>query len=261
MDFLFTSEGLISLLTLTFLEIVLGIDNVIFISIIASKLPLHQQNKARIVGLTLALLVRIAMLFMVSWLMGLSKPLFTIGDLAISYRDLILFAGGLFLIGKSVSEIHHKLEGLEESEEPDAARVYPTFASTIVQIIMLDIVFSLDSILTAVGLVDHLTVIIIAVIVSIVVMIIFAKTISDFVERNLPMKILAMSFLVLIGTLLVAEGLHFHVPRGYIYFAMAFAIGVELINMKFRKRKNGIEKPSSTKKQNIRRVDPSLDLD
>jgi predicted tellurium resistance membrane protein TerC len=260
MDFLFTSEGLISLLTLTFLEIVLGIDNVVFISIVSNKLPLDQQKRARMVGLSLALLVRVAMLFMVTWLIGLSKPVITVGDFAVSYRDIILFVGGLFLIGKSVSEIHAKLEGVEAEHDVDTVKVYPTFGNTILQIIMLDVVFSLDSILTAVGLVEHLYVIIIAVIVSIGVMIIFSGAISDFVERNLSMKILAMSFLVLIGTLLVAEGLHFHVPRGYIYFAMAFAVGVELVNMKFRKKKNIVTK-GNVRKQNVRRVDPSLDLD
>jgi predicted tellurium resistance membrane protein TerC len=260
MDFLFTSEGLISLLTLTFLEIVLGIDNVVFISIVSNKLPVDQQKRARMVGLSLALLVRVAMLFMVTWLIGLSKPVITVGDFAVSYRDIILFVGGLFLIGKSVSEIHAKLEGVEAEHDVDTVKVYPTFGNTILQIIMLDVVFSLDSILTAVGLVEHLYVIIIAVIVSIGVMIIFSGAISDFVERNLSMKILAMSFLVLIGTLLVAEGLHFHVPRGYIYFAMAFAVGVELVNMKFRKKKNIVTK-GNVRKQNVRRVDPSLDLD
>jgi predicted tellurium resistance membrane protein TerC len=260
MDFLFTSEGLISLLTLTFLEIVLGIDNVVFISIVSNKLPVDQQKRARMVGLSLALLVRVAMLFMVTWLIGLSKPVITVGDFAVSYRDIILFVGGLFLIGKSVSEIHAKLEGVEAEHDVDTVKVYPTFGNTILQIIMLDVVFSLDSILTAVGLVEHLYVIIIAVIVSIGVMIIFSGAISDFVERNLSMKILAMSFLVLIGTLLVAEGLHFHVPRGYIYFAMAFAVGVELVNMKFRKKKNIVTK-GNVRKQNVRRVDPSLELD
>lgn len=233
MEQLLTTEGLVSLVTLTFLEIVLGIDNVVFISIISGKLPQAQQNKARTLGIGLALVARIILLLGVSWLIGLQKPIVTIGAYELSFRDLILIAGGLFLIAKSTSEIHAKLEG--ENDGGKKPKVL-SFTNAIVQIIIIDLVFSLDSILTAIGLVEEVMIIIIAIVISLAVMLIFAKTISDFIARHPAMKVLAISFLIMIGTLLVVEGLHVHVPRGYIYFSMAFALGIEILNMKIRKK-------------------------
>ena len=233
MEHLLSTEGLVSLVTLTFLEIVLGIDNVVFISIISGKLPPEQQGKARTLGIALALVARILLLLAVSWIIGLSKPLFSINNFALSVRDLILIAGGLFLIGKSTSEIHAKLEGEEHGNQN--VKVL-TLGGAIFQIILIDLVFSIDSILTAIGLVENVIIIVIAIVISLAVMLIFAKKISDFIAKHPAMKILAVSFLILIGTLLVAEGFHFHVPRGYIYFAMAFAVGIEILNMKIRKK-------------------------
>jgi predicted tellurium resistance membrane protein TerC len=233
MEALLTTEGLVSLVTLTFLEIVLGIDNVVFLSIIAGKLPPDQQKRARVLGITLALVARILLLLGVSWLIGLQKPILTVNDYHLSYRDLILIAGGLFLIGKSTAEIHSKLEGKGHGTRKTKVL---TLTSAIVQIILIDLVFSLDSILTAIGLVEDILIIVIAVVISLGVMLIFSKSISDFIAKHPAMKLLAISFLIMIGTLLVMEGLHVHVPRGYIYFAMAFALGVELLNMKIRKK-------------------------
>jgi predicted tellurium resistance membrane protein TerC len=233
MEYLLTTEGLVSLLTLTFLEIVLGIDNVVFISILSGKLPPNIQARARTVGLALALVARVGLLLAVDWIIGLKDPVITINDFQLSFRDIILIAGGLFLIGKSTSEIHAKLEG----EADDSKNVKTlTFSGAIIQIILIDLVFSLDSILTAIGLVENVVIIIIAIVISLGVMLLFAKAISKFIHKHPAMKVLAISFLVMIGTLLVVEGLHFHVPRGYIYFSMAFAIGVELLNMKIRKK-------------------------
>lgn len=230
----FTTEILVSLLTLTFLEIVLGIDNVVFISIIGSKLPKEQQRKVRILGLTLALVGRILLLLGIEWIIGLTKPIFTINDFALSFRDLILIVGGLFLIAKSTSEMHKKLESSEEEES--ASRKKYTLRSAIVQILLLDLVFSLDSIITAVGLVDQVYIIVIAIVISMGVMLLFAKSISEFIDKHPTMKMLAVAFLLMIGTVLVIEGLHVHVPKGYIYFSMAFALGIELLNMKLRKK-------------------------
>lgn len=235
----FTTEILISLLTLTFLEIVLGIDNIVFISIVGSRLPVEQQRKVRILGLTLALAGRILLLFGIGWIIGLTKPIFTINDFAFSFRDLILIAGGLFLIAKSTSEMHKKLEVSKEEEET-ALRKY-TLRSAIVQILILDLVFSLDSIITAVGLVDEIYIIVIAIVISMAVMLIFSKAISDFISNHPTMKMLAVAFLLMIGTVLVIEGLHVHVPKGYIYFSMAFALGIELLNMRIRK----VQKPKA----------------
>jgi predicted tellurium resistance membrane protein TerC len=244
MEALLTTEGIISLLTLTFLEIVLGIDNIVFISITAGRLPEHEQKKARNFGILLALLVRIGLLFGVSWIIGLKDPFMTLGDFALSLRDLILIIGGLFLLGKSTSEIHAKLEG--EDEEMRQVKVM-SLRGAIVQIILLDVVFSLDSILTAVGLVDEVLIIIIAIVISLGVMLIFAKKISDFINNHPAMKLLAVSFLMMIGLVLVVEGLHVHVPKGYIYFAMAFSLAIELLNMKIRKR----SKPVKLKKADV----------
>jgi predicted tellurium resistance membrane protein TerC len=224
----------VALLTLTALEIVLGIDNIIFISILAGKLPAEQQNRARVVGLTAAMLMRILLLFTISWVIGLTAPLFGILGMEISGRDLILIGGGLFLLGKSTLEIHGKLEG-EEHASGTGARV-TSFASVIIQIMLLDIVFSLDSVITAVGMADDLWVMVAAVVIAVGVMLLSSGMISDFVNRHPTVKILALSFLLLIGTSLVAEGLEFHIPKGYIYFAMAFSVFVELINLRIRGR-------------------------
>lgn len=232
MEHLLTTEGLVSLLTLTFLEIVLGIDNVVFISIISARVPPADQNKARNIGIALALIARIILLLMINWIIGLSKPLFTINEFSMSIRDLILIAGGLFLIGKSTTEIHAKLEGKDHSSTTGKVL---TLGGAVVQIILIDLVFSLDSILTAIGLVENVIIIVIAIVVSLAVMLAFVKKISDFIHRHPAMKVLAISFLIMIGTLLVVEGFHGHIPRGYIYFSMAFALGIEFLNMKIRK--------------------------
>lgn len=238
MEALFTAEGIVSLLTLTFLEIVLGIDNIVFISITAARLPAKDQGKARNLGIMLALFVRIALLMGVNWIIGLKDPFLSFGEFDLSFRDVILIVGGLFLIGKSVSEIHAKLEG----EGPmHKAAVVMTLRAAVIQIILLDVVFSLDSILTAVGLVESVLIIIIAIVISLGVMLIFARRISDFIHRHPAMKLLAVSFLMMIGLVLVVEGLHVHVPKGYIYFAMAFALGIELLNMKIRKKTQAVE--------------------
>jgi predicted tellurium resistance membrane protein TerC len=222
----------VALVTLTALEIVLGIDNIIFISILSSRLPADQQARARIVGLGAAMVMRILLLFTISWIIGLTAPFLNIAGLEISGRDLILIGGGLFLIGKSTLEIHHRLEG-EEETGGGTAKV-ASFAGVIVQIMLLDIVFSLDSVITAVGMADDLWVMITAVVIAVGVMMLSAGPISDFVNRHPTVKILALSFLLLIGTSLVAEGLEFHIPKGYIYFAMAFSVFVELINLRVR---------------------------
>jgi predicted tellurium resistance membrane protein TerC len=224
----------ISLLTLTALEIVLGIDNIIFISILAGKLPAEKQKKARQVGLSLALITRVLLLLSLTWLMGMTKPLFTLPilDHGLSGRDLILLIGGLFLIGKSVLEVHEKLEGEDGHASPTKGRV--SFSAVIVQILLLDIVFSLDSVITAIGMADVVWVMIAAVVIAIGVMLVFAGAISDFVNRHPTVKMLALSFLILIGVTLVGESLGQHIPKGYIYFSMAFALGVEMLNLKLR---------------------------
>lgn len=232
---LLSGEALVSLLTLTFLEIVLGIDNIVFISIVSGRLPLDQQAKARTVGIILALVVRILLLFGVNWIIGLRATIFTIQNFSLSYRDLILIAGGLFLLAKSTTEMHAKLEGKHEQERE--VKVL-TYKSAIFQIVLLDLVFSLDSILTAVGLVENLLIIIIAIVISLGVMLIFARKISSFINDHPAMKVLAISFLLMIGMVLVIEGLHVHVPKGYIYFSMAFALGIEILNMKIRKKES-----------------------
>ncbi|MGI8997810.1 MAG: TerC family protein [Pyrinomonadaceae bacterium] len=232
MDWLADPQAWIGLLTLTVLEIVLGIDNVVFISILAGKLPAEQQGRARTIGLALAMLTRIALLFSISWVMRLTDPLFSVFGFDISGRDLILILGGLFLIGKSTHEIHGKLEG---EEGRSSGRVGPTFASVIIQILLLDIVFSLDSVITAVGMVQNLWVMVTAVVIAVGFMLVFAGPVSNFVERHPTVKMLALSFLLLIGTVLVAEGFHQHIPKGYIYAAMAFSVFVEMLNLRLRK--------------------------
>ena len=243
MDWLTDPQIWISLLTLTGLEIVLGIDNIIFISILAGKLPEAQQEKARKLGLSLALITRILLLTSLTWIMGLTRPLFTLPILnqEISGRDLVLLVGGLFLIWKSVKEVHEKLEDADGHANPSRARI--SFASVIVQILLLDIVFSLDSVITAVGMADNLGVMIAAVVIALGVMLWFAKAIADFVNRHPTLKMLALSFLILIGVTLVGEGLGQHIPKGYIYFSMAFAFGVEMLNLKLRSKAAKREKP------------------
>jgi predicted tellurium resistance membrane protein TerC len=221
-----------ALLTLTVLEIVLGVDNVVFISILAGKLPHAEQAGARTVGLALAMLMRIALLFSVSWIIRLTTPLFTVLGQEISGRDLILILGGLFLLGKSTHEIHAKLEG---EEGHASASVKASFTSVIIQILLLDAVFSLDSVITAVGMADNLAIMIVAVVVAVIFMMVFAGPISQFVERHPTVKMLALSFLLLIGVTLIAEGLDRHIPKGYIYFAMAFSVFVEMLNLKLRR--------------------------
>jgi len=221
----------ISLVTLTLLEIVLGIDNIVFISILAGKLPKEQQHKARQLGLTLALVTRVLLLCGLAWMVKLTKPLFTVMSHDVSGRDLILLAGGLFLLAKSTHEIHLKLEGEDGGV---TRRLPPSFGAVIFQILVLDIVFSLDSVITAVGMANLLGVMIAAVIIALIFMLCFAKYISDFIDRHPTLKMLALSFLILIGCALVAEGFHKEIPKGYIYFAMAFSVGVEMLNLKLR---------------------------
>jgi predicted tellurium resistance membrane protein TerC len=244
---LLTTENLIALLTLTSLEVVLGIDNVVFISILAGKLPPHQQANARRVGLGLAMIMRILLLLAIGWVMGLTRPLFWVPKfwmlqfdehMGISGRDLIMLIGGLFLIAKATWEIHDKLEG---DDHTTGARVHAAFSTVIIQIVLLDIVFSLDSVITAVGMARSVAVMIIAVVIAVAVMLAFAGAISAFVQRHPTVKMLALSFLILIGVTLMAEGLHFHIPKGYVYFAMAFSLGVELLNLRLRKVSTPVE--------------------
>lgn len=238
MEIFLQVETWIALLTLTFLEIVLGIDNVIFISIISNKLPASQQGKARNLGLTLALLLRVGLLFGITWIVSFKDPLFTILSQEVSGRDLILLAGGLFLLAKSTREIHHKIEGETKHESDQKAT---SFMSAIIQIILLDMIFSFDSILTAIGLTEEIILMVIAVVLSIVVMMVFSKKISDFISKHPTLEILALSFLILIGFMLMVESLHYHVPKGYIYFAVFFSLVTELINMRMRKNKNPVK--------------------
>lgn len=232
MSWITDPQAWIAFATLLVLEVVLGIDNIVFLTILASKLPTAQQAKARVVGLGLAMFMRIALLLSISWVIGLTEPLFTVFSQEISGRDIILIAGGLFLIAKSTHEIHQKLEG---EEGGSSARVAPTFASVIVQILLLDAVFSLDSVITAVGLVQQVGIMIAAIVGAVGLMMVFAGPVGDFVERHPTVKMLALSFLLLIGVTLIVEGFDGHVPRGYIYFAMAYSMFVEMLNMRVRK--------------------------
>ena len=235
-------QAWLALATLTGLEIVLGIDNIIFIAILAGKLPKAQQNRARIMGLGLAMFTRLLLLFSLSWLMGLTAPLFTILGQGFAGRDLILIGGGLFLIAKSTMEIHGKLEGAEEHGPAGQAA---SFASVLVQIMILDIVFSLDSIITAIGMANQLAVMAIAVILAVGVMMVASAPISSFVERHPTIKMLALSFLILIGVALLGDGLGMHIPKGYIYFAMAFSAGVEMLNLRLRRQAEPVKLHSS----------------
>lgn len=251
MEWLTDPQIWIAFATLTSLEIVLGIDNIVFISILSGKLPEHQQAKARNVGLILAMVMRILLLLVLAWVIGLTAPLFAILGEELSGRDLILIAGGLFLVAKSTYEIHHKLEG--ETDQDPALRSYPSFASVITQILVLDLVFSLDSVITAVGMVDEIPVMVAAVIVAVLVMLMAAGPISRFVESHPTVKMLALSFLLLIGVTLMLEGFEQHVPKGYIYFAMAFSLFVEVLNLAAKRRKKG--KAGSIKLRQIHTVE------
>ncbi len=233
MEWVTDPQAWMGFLTLTVLEIVLGIDNIIFISILCGKLPAEQQGKARRIGLALAMLMRIGLLLSISWVTRLTRPLFVVPMLGqeISGRDLVLLLGGLFLLAKSTHEIHDKLEGAHGEA---AGKGGPSFANVLIQIVMLDIVFSLDSVITAVGMVSQVGVMISAVVVAVGFMMVFARPVSDFVHRHPTVKILALSFLLMIGLMLVAEGFHQHIPKGYVYFAMAFSVFVEMLNIRMR---------------------------
>ncbi|MFT5144223.1 MAG: putative tellurium resistance membrane protein TerC [Rhodothermales bacterium] len=235
MDWIFTAEGWIALATLTSLEIVLGVDNIIFISILAGKLPQDQQARARFLGLAIALVGRVALLLSLAWIMKLTAPLFAVLGQSISGRDLILVGGGLFLLAKSTHEIHNKLEGEEEQTQGRAA---VTFQSVLIQIFVLDLVFSLDSVITAVGMVDEVPIMITAIVLAILFMMVSAKAVSEFIQAHPTVKMLALSFLLMVGVALIAEGFDIHIPRGYIYFAMAFSVFVEMLNLKIRGAKS-----------------------
>lgn len=251
MEWITTPEAWISLLTLTVLEIVLGIDNIVFISIISGKLPPHLQKKARKIGLLLAMITRVLLLLSISWIMTLTGTLFSLGDwfgvedaellekLKISGRDIILIAGGLFLIYKSTTEIHERVEGHDENKVQKKLRII-SFSRVIIEIILLDIVFSLDSVITAVGMADHIEIMIAAVIIAVLIMVVSAEKISGFVNDHPTVKMLALSFLLLIGISLIAEGLDQHIPKGYIYFAMAFSVFVEILNLRSARRRKQI---------------------
>jgi len=228
-----TAEGWIALLTLTVLEIVLGIDNIVFISILAGKLPPHERERARVLGLSLAMITRIALLMSITWVMSLTATLFDVFEHEISGRDLILLIGGLFLIAKSTREIHGNLEG-EEGHASRRAAV--SFSATIIQILLLDIVFSLDSVITAVGMAEAVSIMILAVVAAVIVMLAASRSIAAFVDRHPTVKMLALSFLILIGVSLIGEGFELHIPKGYIYFAMGFSVLVEMLNLRLRSR-------------------------
>ena len=237
-EWISSPEAWIALGTLTALEIVLGIDNIIFISILASRLPAHQREIGRRIGLMLAMLTRLALLFSIAWVIGLTAPWFTILGQEISGRDAVLILGGLFLLYKSTHEIHQSVEGVEE--ETNVPKV-SGFATVMIQIAILDIVFSLDSVITAVGLVDHVSIMAIAIIIAVGIMLLAAKSIGDFVDEHPTIKILALSFLILVGVTLIVEGFDVHVPKGYIYFAMAFSVAVEVLNIRMRKKTDPVK--------------------
>jgi predicted tellurium resistance membrane protein TerC len=235
MQWLTDPEIWIGLLTLTALEIVLGIDNVVFISILSGKLPAASQNRARQWGLTLAMGMRVLLLLSLSWMMGLTRPLFSVFDFDVTGRALILFFGGLFLLAKSTREIHNRMQNADERTRPLAA---PSLAAVLVQIALIDIVFSFDSVITAVGMVNEIPVMIAAVIISVALMMVFAASISNFIDRHPTLKMLALSFLLLIGVNLIGEALGYHIPKGYTYFAMGFSVMVEMFNLRIRKPKS-----------------------
>jgi len=232
MEWLTDPHAWIALATLTAVEIVLGIDNIIFIAILAGRLPPHQQEKARILGLAVAMLVRVGLLLSLTWIMRLTEPLFSLVGMEISGRDLILIGGGLFLLAKSTMEIHENLEGIKE---PHSQRVAASFAGVILQIMLLDVIFSLDSVITAIGLAEEIVIMVLAIIIAVGVMMVSSASVSRFIEKHPTLKILALSFLLLIGMSLILEGFEFHIPKGYIYFAMAFSVFVEMLNTRLRK--------------------------
>lgn len=234
MELLFSPEAWIALATLTALEIVLGIDNIIFITILVGRLPEEQRQQARVFGLALAMITRILLLLSLTWVMGLTRPLLTLGGFEISGRDVILLGGGLFLLVKSTLEIHNSLEGVDDVARQASGSA--KFIGTLIQIAVIDIIFSLDSVITAVGLVRDLPVMILAIVIAVGVMMFAARAIGDFVDRHPTLKMLALSFLLLVGVALMAEGLEFHIPRGYIYFAMAFSVCVEMLNIKAHRK-------------------------
>ena len=237
-DWMASAEGWIALLTLTVLEIVLGIDNIVFISILAGKLPKDQRDRARQWGLALAMITRLLLLLGITWIMGLTATLLTVLEYDISGRDIILIVGGLFLIAKSTHEIHDKLEGPGETSTGRAA---VSFSGVITQILLLDIVFSLDSVITAVGMVEHVAIMMLAVVIAVGVMLLSSRAIGEFVERHPTVKMLALSFLLLIGVSLIGEGLDQHIPKGYIYFAMGFSVFVEMINLRVRSKGDPVQ--------------------
>ena len=249
MEWITEPQAWIALVTLTALEIVLGIDNIVFISVLTGRLPEHQRQKGRMVGLVLAMVMRIVLLLFLAWIVKLTAPMFEVFGNEISGRDLILIIGGLFLLAKSTHEIHHNLEGFEGDE---AVKVHATLGSVLFQIMLLDLVFSLDSVITAVGMADHVPVMVIAIVLAVAFMMIFAKPIGEFVEEHPTVKMLALSFLLLVGMALVADGLEFHIPKGYIYFAMGFSVFVEMLNLRLRKRRG--EKPVKLRKRLPREV-------
>ncbi len=255
MQVLFSTQGLISLLTLTLLEIVLGIDNIIFVSIVSSKLPEKKQPRARLIGLMLALGIRVLLLFGISWVIGLQDPWFTIFSKSFTGKDVILLVGGLFLIAKSVSEIHGKLEGEDESAHVNQSNQDANaLAWVILQITIINIVFSFDSILTAIGLVKEVPIMIVSVVLSSIIMLLFAQYVNDFINKHPTFKILALSFLIMIGFLLATEAFGVHVDKGYVYFAMAFAVIIEIVNMRLRKK----TKPVKLRNQELK--EDSLDV-
>ncbi|MFT4543025.1 MAG: putative tellurium resistance membrane protein TerC [Planctomycetota bacterium] len=238
MDWIFEPSALMALLSLTLLEIVLGVDNIVFISVMTGRLPEEQQAKARQIGLLAALVGRVVLLLSISWVMGLTEPWFSTFSHEVSGRDVILIVGGLFLLAKATHEIHSSLEGMEQ--KTDATKAV-SFRSVIVQIMILDLVFSLDSVITAVGMADHVPVMITAIVIAIGIMMLSASAISAFIHKHPTVKMLALSFLLLVGTTLIAEGAHFHISKGYIYFAMAFSILVEMLNMRMIHSKKPVE--------------------
>jgi len=250
-DSFFSVEDLMALATLTALEIVLGIDNIIFIAILVGRLPAHQRDRGRIFGLGLAMLTRIMLLLSLFWIMKLTGPLFTIFSEEISGRDLILIVGGLFLLAKSTTEIHHDIEDDQQEEEKELKKSAHGFFNTLIQIAILDIVFSLDSVITAVGMANNILIMIFAVVIAVGVMMVASKAISDFIDENPTIKMLALSFLILVGVTLIAEGLDLHISKAYVYFAMAFSLAVESINIYSRKKKTKKSTPNASKKEEL----------
>ncbi|MCW3101602.1 MAG: hypothetical protein JWO09_42 [Bacteroidetes bacterium] len=245
---LFSVASIISLLTLSILEIVLGIDNIIFISIIAGKLPKASQGKARTIGLMLALVMRVALLFSISWIAGLKDPLFMIGDFGVTGRDLILFAGGVFLLYKTTTELHNKVQGYDD-EQMSVKKV--SFNAIVLQIVLIDIVFSFDSILTAVGLVSNLIIMVLAVIIAMIIMIMFSGKVSDFINENPTIKVLALSFLLMIGVVLILEACHEHVDKKFIYICIAFSLFVELLNIRMRRKEEKRNRDTNNDRRDI----------